>query len=175
MAGVGDAIARRQLGATGVAAALDQLTVEEVAAMLGEPKRLQRFAEDASQAWKPGDGRPAFADNDPAVLDVIGRCVITRLEGAVERVRTGAAHDGPCGFCDVPLAELLKACSWGVWVGRYVIADLFVWEGDDGGRYIRDAGGSDQYQNPAWEEWRRLGRHERAARIRAVQAATRGV
>lgn len=165
-----DKIAARRFDDEDVRAVLDGMEIDDLIRNLGEPERITRYAEQLN--WKPGQGRPMFADDDPAVMQAIGRCAANRIHhGAAATVRLGPIHPGQCGFCDYPLDQLLEACAWAVMASRYVVADLLIWR-NDGQTYIRPSGATG-YQAPAWASFFALPAVDRAGRI--ATAAGRSV
>ena len=161
---------RKILGSMGVPA----LIVE-----LGQPSIVTRYA-DPKGHWRQGDDRPALADDDPAVLQAIGRCAVSRSElwgvgtGGAKLLRAVgvATHPEECGWCGYPTDELLAACDWATFRSRYVEAEFAVWHADPerltGATYQRTLR-QDVYENPTWAQFWALPTAERQARIRAAQ------
>ena len=129
---------------------LDQLTYGELYSRLGPPKVLTTFA--AGQGyWRQGDGPPAIRPENPADAQVIGRCLASRTRYG----RIGAfdgLHPGPCGWCDYPTDELLRACDWATWHSRYVADEVALWEFLNA-VYVRSTGRAGEYDNPEWAGW----------------------
>lgn len=179
---LGDRIAAREFDDPDVREALDQLTLSELIATFGQPATIRRYAEppvvakvkdDPSPraAWEPGDGRPALADDDPAVMQMIGRCAVSRIRGdnTLERITSGAIHPDGCEWDAYPLEELVKACAWAVWHARHRTVELHVWRRGDTGEdrdvtYARE-GDADVWENPAWASWWAMPRRDRAHRL----------
>lgn len=77
-----------------------------------------------------------------------------------------------CGWCDLPLAELLKALSWATWASGHLESESLVWEGSGGSTYVRQ-GSPGRWEHPAWAAFAALAPAERAARVEAAVAASR--
>jgi hypothetical protein len=165
-----EAIASGELSGSGVAARLDRMDPDEVIGLFGEPVRVTRYAEVLGH-WRVGQPRPALADDDPAVMQAIGRCAATRIRDP--RLVLASVHRASCGWCGFPLQELLAACDWAVVRSRYVVVDLMVWRGEDGSIYLRDTRRSGIYEEPAWSVFWALPAGERGRRIRAVVERSR--
>ena len=60
-----------------VRAYLDTLSVETVEYRLGTPRVITIYAQPLGH-WRVGDGRPSLANEDPAVMEAIGRCATAR-------------------------------------------------------------------------------------------------
>jgi hypothetical protein len=134
--------------------------------------RVTRYAEPLGH-WRLGQPRPALADNDPAVMQAIGRCAAARIrDPRLVRV-AGSIHREPCGWCGFPLRELLAACDWATTRSRYVVVDLLVWRGEDGSIYLRDTHRSGIYEGPAWSAFWVLPTSERSRRVQGAVAASR--
>ena len=184
MTAVMDAIDRRDLGKKGVAAYLDGLPIADVAALLDDPHHVTEYA--AVPGWKVGDGKPDLADDDPATMQAMGRCLASRISGrrALDLSDStkalgdyldpyaGAIHPKACGWCDLPVDELVKACAWAAWSAHYVVTRLDVWHGIHGSRYVRSHP-TGYYENPRHAEWWALDAFERATRIQRVVEASR--
>lgn len=158
------------LGREDVRDMLNALSVGEVIALLGSPSERVGYA--TAPGWTQGEGRPALANEDPAVMQSVGRC-------AAERARRRfpaplpvlrAVHPSSCDWCEYPEDELLKACAWAVWHSRYVESHVFEWRGD-GATYTR-AGSMTGYQNPDWRRFFELPTKERERRIDAASGRT---
>lgn len=148
-----------------VRAALDELDITTLVDTLGAPEQTTTYARQPG--WTEGMGRPALADDDPAVMQAIGRCASNRLVGRLPVSLAGSIHSGECGFCEYPLPMLLEACSWAVWQSGYIVSDLLVWTNDSHQTYVRSAGRTG-YQNPRWSSFYALPLAERAALIQAA-------
>lgn len=165
-----ETISSGQLSGPGVAARLDRMERDEIAGLLGEPVRVTRFVQPLGH-WRPGQPRPVLADDDPAVMQAIGRCAAARIRDP--RLVSGSVHPRPCGWCGFPLRELLAACDWAAARSRYVVVDLMVWRGEDGSAYLRDMHRSGIYEEPAWSAFWTLPTTERSRRIRTVLERSR--
>ena len=164
------AISFGELSGAGVGARLDRIDPDEVVGLFGEPLRVTRFAEPLGH-WRPGQPRPVLADDDPAVMQAVGRCAAARIRDP--RLVLGSIHRETCGWCGFPLRELLAACDWAVARSRYVVVDLMVWRGEDGFAYLRDMHRSGIYEEPAWSDFWTLPTTERGRRIRTVLERSR--
>lgn len=152
---------------------LDELPNEGVAAYLDQEPALHRTYAEAP-GWSQGDSRPKLADDDPAVMQAIGRCASSRLRRRLPEaaILVGGIHPQPCGWCDYPLRELVAACSWSVWVSRLVTTEWLSWSGKSGSTYVRILR-SDSYENPAYAAfWALLGT-ERLSRVDTAIEASR--
>ncbi len=167
-----ETISSGQLSGPAVAARLDRMDRDEVVGLFGEPLRVTRHALPLGH-WRPGQSRPALADDDPAVMQAIGRCAAARIRDPRLTRGLAAIHRDPCGWCGFPLRELLAACDWAVTRSRYVVIDLLVWRGEDGSVYLRDTLRSGIYEEPAWSTFWALPAFERGRRIRAVVERSR--
>jgi hypothetical protein len=137
-------LAERKLDDREVRAMLDEMDVDEVIATLGDPYVDTHYA--SAPGWLPGSPRPALADEDPAVMQAIGRCAASRIRNDLPRSVLGGVHPKPCGWCSYPVPELLAACSWSVWWSRTIVSETLTWTGD--GHYTR-SGRHDVATNPA--------------------------
>lgn len=161
-----DKLAARLFENEDVRSVLDDMDVDTVIRTIGEPRRATEYA--VQPGWAVGSGRPTFADDDPAVMQAIGRCAANRVRhGLMALAGLGGVHPSPCGWCDYPLEQLLEACSWAVLVSRYVVLDLLIWRNDDGAQYSRP-GGLTGYQNPSWRQFFEVAPKERERRIEAA-------
>jgi hypothetical protein len=164
-----------------VRAALDSLTVDMVVAQLsgdeddhGQPTLRRTFAEGQGY-WRPGDGRPALADDDPAVMQAVGRCAAYQA-----RLKLGhiplilAAHPRRCAWCDYPLAELLRACDWATITSRFLVTERLVWRQHPGrphphqGAIYERGGMQATYLNDAWAAFWAMDPADREERIAAA-------
>jgi hypothetical protein len=167
-----DMLTQRQFDHKDVRALMDEMSAQTLTARLGYPAVEKRYFE-GSGSWQPGDGRPTLADEDPAVMQAIGRCLAHRVRG---QFSLSSIHPTTCDWCDYPTEELVVACDWAAWQSRYVIANLNVWVGaeTDWGKpttYAR-SGPVDYYENPRWREFWAMGHHERGRAIASVRQPT---
>lgn len=170
-----------------VRAALDTLTVDQVCHLLagndfdhGQPNRYRTFSEGQGY-WRPGQGRPALASDDPAVMQAVGRCAAyqARLKFGTHVPLVLKAHPRECAWCDYPLAELLKACDWATVTSRFLITEELVWfqrpgadkPSERGSSYHRSGLGA-VYLNDAWATFWALDPTGREARITAAMYPT---
>jgi hypothetical protein len=142
-----------------VIALLAEMDIDTLIGTLGEPERMTQHA--TAPGWKVGEGRPELANEDPAVMQAIGRCAWSRIEG---RPKVLNAHPSECGWCQYPVEELLRACSWAVAMSGYVVVDVLVWRGKGGSVYAR-SGGEHGYQRAADREFWELPVKERERRV----------
>lgn len=156
-----------------VRALLDEMSVAELTYQYGEPERRtyyatpQRYAyrRDAEPRakWDVGDERPIMANDDPAVIQALGRCAASRIRW--EGKPPSLTSHKTCTWCDVPLDELLKACDWATHESRYVTSDIVFWRNHDRtNTYVRELRSS-VYENPVWRDFWALPREERERRI----------
>lgn len=131
---------------------LDALNVTDLVGLLGDPVPMTEYA--TAPGWTVGDGRPTLANDDPAVMQAIGRCSAHRARRKYDfpMPMLDKVHPTRCDWCDFPDDELLKACSWAVHQSRFVLADVLVWTNEDGHRYVR-SGHLTGYQNPRWRRF----------------------
>lgn len=142
---------------------LAEMDIDQIIRTLGEPRHFTEYA--TAQGWKVGDGRPSVANDDPAVMQSVGRCAAARVRwSAKPNLSFGSVHPASCDWCDYPIEELLKACSWSVHQSGYVVADVLLWEGKERSTYARPAGGTG-YQNPGHRIFWELPAKERERRI----------
>lgn len=130
----------------------------------------------------PEAPRSAYSDDDPAVMQAIGRCAANRSRGRlVDGAFLGRFHPDPCGWCDVPVEELLAACEWDKARSEMVMAEMYVWTGKRG-RYDREGASAGTFHNPTHRDfWHQSDdpavaaqeRAERKARIEGVIVASR--
>ncbi len=147
--------------------ALDAMMNSTVVATLGKPVIVKTYHEPLD--WRPGDKRPLLADDDPAVMQAIGRCLASRVRGRLIPDTLGAIHPLGCGWDDYPKAELLSALGWAAWQSRFVVSRIQIWQGNaDAGtkapEYFRGLA-ADYYENPRWAAFWALPSFERARRI----------
>lgn len=177
-----DRIMARDFGDREVVEALDAMSIEAVCRALyspaddGQPFTERTFAEGQG-SWHVGDGRPGLADDDPAVMQALGRCaayqVRRKLPGLMPLV--AKAHPGECAWCGYPVAEMIRACDWAVVTSRYLATERLSWlqwplakPGDRGVSYSR-SGQSGVYVNGAHAAFWELCPDVREARIQAAQ------
>lgn len=165
------AVSRRFTDAE-VVAYLDALTLEAVCGLIGEPGVRTAYA-DGCGYWRPGDGRPALADDDPAVMQAIGRCAAHRARASLPTRLPAllAAHPRPCEWCEYPAEELLRACDWASWQSRYAVSEILEWANQDGVVYTR-SGPTGWYGNPAHRRFWDLPASRREQLVRAAQYPT---
>lgn len=168
-----DKLRAREFDEPDVHVILAAMTVPALIVELGGPHYVTRYAEPRGN-WRQGDGRPALADDDPAVMQAIGRCAMAEFQrvGGFPKTLSSTHDTGRCAWCEYPLAERLAACDWAVFRSRYVEAEFAVWYADQehhrGVRYWRQLR-QDVHENPAWDEFWRLPAEDRQERIRAAQ------
>ena len=135
---------------------------------LDHPAIVTRYAEPRG-SWRQGDGAPVLADEDPAVMQAIGRCATAELQrmGGFPKELSSTHDTRRCGWCDYPIAERLAACDWAVFRSRYVDVEIAVWRGK-GSTHERTLR-QDVYENPTWAAFWALPADERQARISAAQ------
>lgn len=178
-------ILRRDFGDREVIEALDSMNLDAVCRALSSPSDdgwpvVRRTFARGQGGWVEGDGRPALADDDPAVMQAIGRCAAWRLRAKLPGplLLDSAAHPRPCGWCEYPVAELLRACDWATITSRYVVAEFLQWWqyphadiGKKGLAYHRQ-GTDGVYLNERWAAFWALPTDERTRRIAAAQYPT---
>lgn len=146
---------------------LDRLSLEALQDRLGNPRVVTRYAQ--ADGWTPGEGRPLLADDDPVVMQRIGRCAASRIRERIDglTMRSHAIHPDRCDWCEYPLEMLLAACAWAVWSSRYVVAEILVWRQEEGSSvtYERSSNRSGVYENPTWSDFWNLAKRERRYRI----------
>lgn len=167
-------LAARQFDDPEVRGVCDDAGPDGMQAMFGPPVVTTVYHEGTGRYWRQGDGRPTLADDDPAVIQAMGRCVIGRSQiAAGYGLRSDAAtHPRTCEWCEYPPRELLAACEWAAWMSRYVVSEAAVWwqdgqghRGPSYGREVRAMG----YDNPAWRRFWALSVSERVALVTAAQ------
>jgi hypothetical protein len=150
---------------------LDAMSTEGLEDFLGPGSTVKVFAEGQGY-WHVGDGHPALADDDPAVMQAIGRCAAARIRWGQGVIRLGSVHPGPCGWCGYPLVELLRALDWALYMGRLVTSERLAWRGRDRTEYVRVIR-SEEWDNPAHAAFWALPADQREARIQAAVEASR--
>ena len=165
-------IRARRFGDDDVRNGLDEMAFAAVERTLGPADAVQTYHAPGTGRWRQGDGRPSLADDDPAVMQAIGRCAAYRVRrdhrtGDVFPLDVSAVHPEPCAWCDYPLTELLIACDWATFASRYVITEQATWRNADGLEYHR-AARSDVYDNPRWRDFWALPTFDRERRISAA-------
>lgn len=173
----------REFARRDVMEALDAMTIDAVCRTLyspsddGEPTVTRVFAQGQG-SWRIGDGRPTFADEDPAVMQAIGRCAAYRVRLKMPGVMplVAAAHPKACAWCEYPVAELLRACDWATVTARYVVTERLTWrqypnhpDPRERGQSYHRGGRDDVYLNDAWAAFWALDAAAREARIAAAQ------
>lgn len=182
MSAVNEAIDERRLGAAGVAAKLDRLSIRDVEGLLGRSDREIRRYQEAppvrledgtlGPAWKVGDGRPMLATDDPAEVVAMNLCAIARNPWVV-RMQVNERHPGPCGWCGYPLAELHRAIAHATYFARLVRDHLLVWVGSDHAIYVRAGEDDGVYLAHQWADMAALHAGEQRQRVAAVVEAIR--
>lgn len=165
-------LGRREFDDPDVRKMLAGLGLSSLIAKLGQPHMVTKYAPTRGD-WSQGDPLPALRDEDPAVMQAIGRCAVYRQQHKVGLSFGSALHDGErCAWCSYPLSELLKACDWGVFRSRYIEQEFAVWYADQdrrkGARHALPTRAG-EYENPVWAEFFALPQPERRARIEAAQ------
>ena len=160
-------VERREFDDPDVRAYLDKLPVEAVEHRIGTPRIVTIYAEPKGY-WHVGDDHPSLADDDPAVMQAIGRCAASRVRGLPLGDSIAGIHPRECGWCQYPKDELLAACDWATWSSRYLISEVFVWSADE--RWITYERGirGGEYENPAWRAFWDLHPKERIRRVEAL-------
>jgi hypothetical protein len=160
---------------------LDQLGIDALIGIFGEPEVVPEWDTPRLLHWQPGDPRPLFANDDPAVMQAIGRCAAARIWDSLPSDRQPRplaiaitnAHPAECGWCSDELEELLAACDWATFEGRTQTAEWLTWKQERNGEqatYQRrvPVGVRSQRHADFWAlSWR-----ERSDRIRRAQYPT---
>lgn len=168
-----DKLRAREFEDPDVRRVLTGMAVATLIVELGHPHTVTRYA-PTRHHWSQGDGAPALADDDPAVMQAISRCATAEIQrmGGYPKELSSTHDTRRCAWCDWPIAERLAACDWAVFRSRFVEAEFHVWYADQekhrGARYWRMVR-QDEYENPAWAAFWDLPRDERQARIEAAQ------
>lgn len=163
----------RQFDDTDVRKVLDEVSYTGMVAKYGLPVVSTHMT--SADGWSNGDGRPALADDDPAIMQAIGRCAAARVRwDDAPPLMTKGVHPAPCGWCEWPIEELLVACSWDVWKSGHIGSETMTWEGANGSHYTR-GGRHDVFTSPTHAEFWATPRDAREARVQAAIAASRGV
>lgn len=150
------AVDARHWDQPGVRERLDLSSIDELRDMIGEPQIRTSYAIAAGTPWQPGAGRPALADDDPAVQQVIAYCAASRarrrMTPAIRGVLPfagGSIHPTECGFCQYPDAEVWAAVGWAVMVSRYITDEIALWPGAAGhSDYVRRTDRIGTYESP---------------------------
>lgn len=148
---------------------LNAMTIAEVIAMKGAPREHVTYAKamhgPRGPWWKVGDERPTLANDDPAVMQSVGRCAATRrtIKGTAYVVPAGT-HPSTCEWCDYPLEDLLKACAWAVHQSGFIESHVFEWTDEEGRKYVR-SGGDTGYRNRVHRSFWELDSKERERRV----------
>jgi hypothetical protein len=155
---------------------LDLLSIDALIGIFGEPEVIPEWDAPRLRHWQPGDPRPLFANDDPAVMQAIGRCAAARVYGSLRsdlaplRSVITNAHPAECGWCSDSLEELLAACDWATFDGRTQTAEWLTLKQERNGEqatYQRrmSIGVRSQRHADFWAlSWR-----ERSERIRQAQ------
>ena len=144
-----------------VRASLHKLDFTSLVDRLGEPEIVTKYAQGLGN-WKLGDGRPALADDDPAVMAAIGRCAASRVrwQWTPGLSGGGAVHPARCGWCDYPLPMLLTALEYATYINRLVVVEIALWRQSDAGpgRYVtyKRSTGREGYSSAAWSDFEAL-------------------
>ena len=94
-----------------VVAILDDMPTDSLHHRYGEPAITTMFAQPQKH-WRVGDGRPSLADEDPAVMQAVGRCAASRVRWEDKPAIFGPSiHPAVCDWCEFPLPELLRALN----------------------------------------------------------------
>lgn len=165
-------IFRRRFRDRDVIESLDGMDLDAVWSALDKPRPLVTLIHARPQGyWSPGRPRPALADDDPAVMQAVGRCASSRVVWDKDHpfvIDLTTVHPRRCAWCDYPSEELLMACDWATVTSRFVLSEVITWSNDMGQTYTR-SGRADEYDNPAWRAFWALPDQARSARIRAAQ------
>jgi hypothetical protein len=120
---------------------LDLMSLEVVASIFGEPTITAEWDMPRLQYWQPGQPRPIFADDDPAVQQAVGRCATARIWRSLPHeqrdtfgLSISSVHPRECGWCDMPIEELLAACDWATFEGRTQVGEWHAWTQERDGR-----------------------------------------
>jgi len=194
MSSVMEAIQERRLGYPGVVAKLDRMTDNEVFGLLGNCREVRRYFEASpgirddgtlGPLWKVGDGRPLLASDEPAVIAALGHCASARRRFPKADIPVTENHPTVCGWCEptpdgrggtapaYPLRELEKAIAHGLYFSRLVKDHLLVWDGSDGGTYVRTGPEDGRCQSEAWEAFAGLSATDQKRRVADVLEAVR--
>ncbi len=165
-------LGRREFDDPDVRKMLSGLDLSSLISRLGQPHMVTKHAPTRGH-WHQGDPLPALRDEDPAVMQAIGRCAVYRQQNAAGLSFLSRIHERDhCAWCAYPLSELLAACDWGVFRSRYIVQEFAVWYRDQdarkGARYALPTR-ADVYENPTWADFFALPPAERRARIEAAQ------
>jgi hypothetical protein len=146
---------------------LGEMDIDTLIERLGEPLHQTEYA--VAYGWAVGDGRPALANDDPAVMQSIARCATSRVRHELPAISRLAdkVHGSSCDWDIYPIDELLKAAAWSVHQSGFVISDLLVWHGKDGSVYVRP-GGLSGFQRREYRDFWALESKERERRIEAA-------
>lgn len=166
---VDERIAARMFRDPDVLAVLDGMDEDSLRYRLGQP--YVRTTWERSD-WDDHDPRPALASDDPAVMCAIGRCASWRAAERLGPILPGHVHPKPCGWCEYPLDELLRALSWSTWASGHMQSEALIWEGPDGSTYTRP-GRPETWTNPAWAAFAALAPWERTTRVLGAVEASR--
>lgn len=165
-----------------VLATLDSMSTDGITAYLGVKAMAEKVYAAGQGYWRVGDGHPALADDDPAVMQAIGRCAASRIRWGEGVVRLGAVHPAACGWCGYPLPELLRALDWALYMSGLVTTERYVWLGRDRTEYVRVMRSEEMWREghcaSPWDNERHaafwnLPAAEREARVLAAVEASR--
>lgn len=147
------------------------MSIPSLIVELGSPHTVTKYAPTMGY-WSEGDPVPALADHDPAVMQAIGRCSVSRQQRTAGMDMRLLHDPARCGWCEYPARELLAACDWGVHNSAFVVAEFSVWYQNQaerkGSRYQRIIRQS-IYANETWAAFWALPTWQREARIKAAQ------
>jgi hypothetical protein len=169
------AVRELRFGDDRLRAALDLLDIDELIGELGEPRRLTIVRESDWRQWRPGDGRPRLADDDPAVMCALGHCLFARWRGWIDTVDSIASriHPAHCGWCDYPLAELQAAAEWATWHMQEVLVEVVLWRGQGGGGATYERFLEGGIRHPRWKTFAALPGKEQAYQVEQVLKSAR--
>lgn len=191
---VNEAIDARHLAHRGVAELLDTFQEVQVRHLLGIPDHEvieyhqdppERLADGTLRPyWKVGDGVPDLATTDPAEVAAMSHCIIARVRWPGEKPIT-EAHPSECGWCEPvkredgsvgplwSLRQLLVAHAYATYFAGEVRCHLLIWDGVDGGKYIRAGERDGRPSKVEWAEFAALDAKEQRYRVGLVAAALR--
>lgn len=191
---VHEAIDSRHLAHRGVAEMLDTFAEVQVRHLLGIPDHEvieyhqdppERLADGTLRPyWKVGDGTPDIATLDPAEVATISHCIIARVRWPGQKPFT-EAHPSRCGWCapmknaegqTVPTwsdRQLLVAHAHATYFAMEVKVHLLIWNGADGGTYMRAGERDGRFTREDWANFAALDAKEQRYRVGLVSAALR--
>lgn len=163
-----DAAVRRILDAASVARIVDLVGPPALATTVAEPRGSVR----GGSGWQPGEPLPALRDEDPAVMQAVGRCAVSRLQHRCG-LEMRSLHDRDrCAWCAYPLAELLAGCDWAVHRSRFVVLETATWWADQtrrAGPTYRRIVRHDVHEHPGWAAFWAQPRPDRERLVAAAQ------